>query len=191
MVRDFAEVPRDAERVVFYPGRGRVSVHRVERRARELLRTTLAEEVRRLRAARVLQRPGSRRPRQRLRLPRLSAPALVAYETLTGRLLSEYCVRFRDDGVRLPDADDVLAKWLALHGRERELIATANVNPPGHQVDPDHVRRDLALLARWRSERAVDSRAIDEPQRRQGWTLPRPRSAAVFDGPDRAAARRT
>ena len=44
MVRDFAEVPRDAEQVVFYPGRGRVSVHRVERRARELLRTTLAEE---------------------------------------------------------------------------------------------------------------------------------------------------
>ncbi len=71
---------------------------------------------------------------------------LVAYDTATGELLSEYCVRFRDGGQRLPDADDVLAKWLALHGRERELIATANVDPPGHQVDPDHARRDIARL---------------------------------------------
>jgi hypothetical protein len=72
---------------------------------------------------------------------------LVSYETATGRLLSEHCARFREDGERLPDADDVLAKWLALRGRERELIATANVDPPGHQLDPDHVRRDLARLA--------------------------------------------
>ncbi len=76
---------------------------------------------------------------------------LIAYETATGRLLSEYCVRFRADGTRLPDADDVLAKWLALHGRERELIATANVDRPGHQVDPDHARRDVARLRQWRS----------------------------------------
>ena len=132
---------------------------------------------------------------------------LVAYETLTGRLLSEYCVRFRDDGVRLPDADDVLAKWLALHGRERELIATANVNPPGHQVDPDHVRRDLALLRGGARARRRLSRSMSaEPPREsmllarrdpramsdngdKAKTLPRPRSAAVFDGPDRAAAR--
>lgn len=71
---------------------------------------------------------------------------LVAYDTATGELLSEYCVRFREGGERLPDADDVLAKWMALHGRERELISTANVNPPGHQIDPDHARRDIARL---------------------------------------------
>ena len=78
---------------------------------------------------------------------------LIAYETATGRLLSEYCARFREDGERLPDADDVLAKWLALSGRERELIATANVDPPGHQLDPAHVRRDLARLSEWRAAR--------------------------------------
>jgi hypothetical protein len=71
---------------------------------------------------------------------------LVAYATATGELLSEYCVRFRDQGERLPDADDVLSKWMALRGRERELIATANVGPPGQQVDPDQARRDIERL---------------------------------------------
>ncbi len=138
-----------------------MSVDRNERRARELLRTTLAEEdfaaYERLGYFSV---PGRGDPASGYAYLVYPHRPLVAYETLTGRLLSEYCVRFRDDGGRLPDADDVLAKWLALQGRERELIATANVNPPGHQVDPEHVRRDLALLARWRSERAVDSRDL-------------------------------
>ena len=79
---------------------------------------------------------------------------LVAYEPHSGRLLCEYCVRFRDGGKRLPDADDVLAKWIALGDRERELVSTANLDPPGHQIDPDHLRRDLARLERWR---ALDS----------------------------------
>jgi hypothetical protein len=74
---------------------------------------------------------------------------LLAYETGSGRLLSEYCVRFRDGGERLPDADDVLARWLAIRGRERELIETANVNRPGHQIDPDHARRDLRRMREW------------------------------------------
>ncbi len=64
---------------------------------------------------------------------------LVAYETATGRLLTEYCVRFEDAGERLPDADDVLAKWIAVSGGERELMATANVGRPGQQIDPAHV----------------------------------------------------
>ena len=71
---------------------------------------------------------------------------LVAYETATGRLLSEYCVRFDDDGERLPAADDVLAKWIGLHARERELVATANLSPPGRQVDPAQARRDIRRL---------------------------------------------
>ena len=36
---------------------------------------------------------------------------------------------------RLPDSDDVLAKWMALTGDERRLLATANMHMPGRQVD--------------------------------------------------------
>jgi hypothetical protein len=80
---------------------------------------------------------------------------LVAYDAGTGELLSEYCVRFRDGsdpeaGERLPDADDVLAKWMALRADEHELIGTANVHPLGRQLDPAMVRRDLAALRAWR-----------------------------------------
>jgi hypothetical protein len=84
---------------------------------------------------------------------------IVAYDTATGQPLNEYCVSFRDSsepalGERLPAADDVLAKWMALHGRERELIETANMHVPGRQVDPDQVRRDLVRLREWRAARA-------------------------------------
>ncbi len=71
---------------------------------------------------------------------------LVAYDTETGELLAEYCVGFSDAGERLPPADDVLAKWMTLRGSEYELISEANLNPPGHQVDPDHARRDIERL---------------------------------------------
>jgi hypothetical protein len=80
---------------------------------------------------------------------------LVAYDAASGELLSEYCVRFRDGsdpeaGERLPDADDVLAKWMALRADEHELIRTANVHPLGRQLDPDMVRRDLEAVRQWR-----------------------------------------
>jgi hypothetical protein len=71
---------------------------------------------------------------------------LVAYDTETGEPLCEYCVAFHDDSERLPPADDVLAKWMALSGGERGLIAEANHDPAGHQVDPAHARRDIARL---------------------------------------------
>ena len=79
---------------------------------------------------------------------------IVAYVSATGALLSEYCVAFPDDSKpfgspRLPDSDDVLAKWLALVGDERRLIADANMHLPGRQLDPDAVRADIAALARW------------------------------------------
>ena len=54
---------------------------------------------------------------------------------------------------RLPDSDDVLAKWMALTGDERRLIATANMHLPGRQVDPKQVRRDLWRLSQWERER--------------------------------------
>ena len=72
----------------------------------------------------------------------------------TGELLSEYCVEFPDEtrpygSARLPDSDDVLAKWMALTGDERRLIGEANMHLPGRQVGPEQVRRDLLRLARW------------------------------------------
>jgi hypothetical protein len=81
---------------------------------------------------------------------------IVAYDAQTGELLSEYCVGFPDTaetayGSRLPDADDVLAKWMSLHGDERGLIAGANMHLPGRQVDPGQVRRDLRRLREWES----------------------------------------
>ena len=91
---------------------------------------------------------------------------LVAYVPQTGALLNEYCVAFPDHtrpygSSRLPDSDDVLAKWMALIADERRLIADANMHLPGRQVDPARVRRDLARLARW--ERELGARAARGP----------------------------
>jgi hypothetical protein len=87
---------------------------------------------------------------------------IVAYIPQTGALLNEYCVAFPDEtrpygSARLPDADDVLAKWMALTADERRLIADANMHLPGRQVDPQQVHEDLARLARWERERAAAS----------------------------------
>jgi hypothetical protein len=81
---------------------------------------------------------------------------IVAFVPRSGLLLNEYCVTFPDSsGSRLPDSDDVLAKWVALNADERELINGANMHLPGRQIDPDAVRRDLQRLARWERERAA------------------------------------
>lgn len=85
---------------------------------------------------------------------------IVAYLPASGELLNEYCVAFPDSSrpygsARLPDSDDVLAKWMALTGDERRLLADANMHLPGRQVDPDRVRRDLARLAQWEHERGA------------------------------------
>jgi hypothetical protein len=90
---------------------------------------------------------------------------IVAYLAQTHRLLNEYCVTFPDEtrpygSARLPDSDDVLAKWMALTGDERRLIATANMHLPGRQIDPVQVKRDLWRLTRW--ERARLRAAGDE-----------------------------
>jgi hypothetical protein len=84
---------------------------------------------------------------------------IVAYLAQTGRLLNEYCVEFPDAArpfgtARLPDSDDVLAKWMALTGDERRVIAAANMHLPGRQVDPQQVARDLWRLRRWERQRA-------------------------------------
>ncbi|HEY2569839.1 MAG TPA: hypothetical protein VGI27_00115 [Solirubrobacteraceae bacterium] len=82
---------------------------------------------------------------------------IVAYVPATGALLNEYCVAFPDHSrpygsARLPDSDDVLAKWMALTADERRLIEEANMHLPGRQLDPDRIRRDLVRLARWERE---------------------------------------
>jgi hypothetical protein len=83
---------------------------------------------------------------------------VVAYLAQTHRLLNEYCVNFPDEtrpygSARLPDSDDVLAKWMALTGDERRLIATANMHLPGRQIDPAQVKRDLWRLTQWERSR--------------------------------------
>ncbi|HEV3000452.1 MAG TPA: hypothetical protein VGW75_06905 [Solirubrobacteraceae bacterium] len=88
---------------------------------------------------------------------------IVAYLPQTGVLLNEYCVEFPDQtrpygSARLPDSDDVLAKWMALTGDERRLIATANMHLIGRQVDPKQVRRDLWRLAQWERQRLREER---------------------------------
>src|SRR5919108_418793 len=83
---------------------------------------------------------------------------IVCYLPQTATLLNEYCVEFPDEtrpygSARLPDSDDVLAKWMALTGDERRLISSANMHLPGRQIDPKKVRRDLWRLSQWERER--------------------------------------
>jgi hypothetical protein len=99
---------------------------------------------------------------------------IVAFLAQTHRLLGEYCIAFPDEtrpygSARLPDSDDVLAKWMALTADERRLIATANMHLLGRQLDPQRVRRDLWRLTQWERSRmrSAASRAA----------APRPRTA--------------
>ena len=118
-----------------------------EQRARELLRSVIsAEDFRAYEQLGFISVPGRGDAGSGYGYVVYPYRPLIAYETATGRLLCELCVRFGDDGQRLPAADDVLAKWFAIHGRERELAANARIDPPGHQVDPEQARRDLVRL---------------------------------------------
>jgi hypothetical protein len=147
------------------PGRER----RAEQRARELLKSCVNEEewamYRDLGFIRVwggqtgLSAPAARDlrgvPYAYLIYPH---KPIVAYLPQTGQLLTEYCVEFPDESrpygsPRLPDSDDVLAKWMALNGDERRLIAEANLHLPGRQIDPRQVQRDIWRLGRWERER--------------------------------------
>jgi hypothetical protein len=149
--------PRIRTEPAYDPGRER----RAERKARELLRDTIgADDYEMYEALGFLRVLGSRSGGKGSGYGYLIYPhrPIVAYDAETGELLSEYCVGFPDReetayGSRLPDADDVLAKWMSLHGDERKLIADANMHLPGRQVDPEQVRRDLRRLRAWESRR--------------------------------------
>jgi hypothetical protein len=151
-----------AAQVPYDPGRER----RAEQRARELLRSCVNDEewgmyrdlgfIRVWGAApEVLHRDLAGVDHAYLIYPH---KPIVAYLPQTGQLLSEYCVQFPDEtrpygSARLPDSDDVLAKWMALKGDEGRLIAEANMHLPGRQHDPKSLQRDIWRLGRWERER--------------------------------------
>ncbi|HEY5288296.1 MAG TPA: hypothetical protein VIJ50_14460 [Solirubrobacteraceae bacterium] len=83
---------------------------------------------------------------------------ILAYVPFTNHMLGEYCVEFPDrtrpfGSTRLPDSDDVLAKWIALTADERALIEQANMHLAGRQIRIAKARRDLLCLACWERER--------------------------------------
>ena len=141
------------------PGRER----RAERKARGLLRSVVGEEAfamySELGFIRVHGAGGAVSGYGYLLYPHRP---IIAFDEQSGKLLNEYCVGFPDSsdpgaGTRLPDADDVLAKWMALQGDERALIADSNMHFPGRQVDPGQVRRDLRRLREWEGRRAASA----------------------------------
>jgi hypothetical protein len=160
--------------IAYDPGRER----RAEQRARELLKSCVnAEEwamYRDLGFIRVwggqTRSPGGRsgglaRDLKGVPYAYLIYPhkPIVAYLPQTGRVLNEYCVEFPDEtrpygSARLPDSDDVLAKWMALNGDERRLITSANMHLPGRQIDPRQITRDVWRLGRWERERLDSAR---------------------------------
>lgn len=158
---------REAAQIGYDPGRER----RAEQRARELLRSCVDAEdwamYRDLGFLRVWGGLGERAHAAGASYAYLIYPhrPIVAYVPQTGALLNEYCVAFPDHtrpygSARLPDSDDVLAKWMALHADERRLIEEANMHLPGRQIDPERVRRDLARLSRWERETADGATGI-------------------------------
>jgi hypothetical protein len=153
---------RRAPAMPYDPGRER----RAEQRARALLRSCVNDEewgmYRDLGFIRVwggqVDGPDGVAPYAYLIYPHRP---IVAYLAQTHRLLNEYCVAFPDHtrpygSARLPDSDDVLAKWMALTGDERRLISTANMHLPGRQLDPVQVKRDLWRLSQWERARMRD-----------------------------------
>jgi len=154
------EARRHGHAAPYDPGRER----RAEQRARELLKSCVNEEewamYRDLGLIRVWGAENLDKELRGVPYAYLIYPhkPIVAYLPQTGRLLNEYCVEFPDESkpygsARLPDSDDVLAKWMALKGDERRLISSANMHLPGRQVDPRQVQRDIWRLGRWERER--------------------------------------
>lgn len=138
---------------------------RAERRARALLKSIVNREewemYRDLGFIRVLGRKAHETIGRSPAYGYLIYPhkPIVAYLPVSNSLLSEYCVEFPDlteslPGPKLPDSDDVLAKWMMITADEERLLRDANMHLPGRQVDPQQVRRDLWRLAEWERSRA-------------------------------------
>jgi hypothetical protein len=142
---------------------------RAERRARALLKSIVNREewemYRDLGFIRVLGQKAQDRVSGSAAYGYLIYPhkPIVAYLPVSSSLLSEYCVEFPDlteslFGPKLPDSDDVLAKWMMITADEERLLGDANMHLPGRQVDPQQVRRDLWRLAEWEKSRARAAR---------------------------------
>jgi hypothetical protein len=182
--RAVREARRSGTAVAYDPGRDR----RAEQKARELLRSCVNDEewamYRDLGFIRVWggqaggpdDGPRSSRDLRGVPYAYLVYPhrPIVAYLPQTTQLLNEYCVEFPDEtrpygSARLPDSDDVLAKWMALKGDERRLISESNMHLPGRQLDPAQVQRDIWRLGRWERERlegAARSAPAEAPRAR-------------------------
>ena len=162
----------DGAPIPYDPGRER----RAEQRARELLKSCVNEEewamYRDLGFIRVWGGESGASGEEVLARDLRGVPyaylvyphrPIVAYLPQTGRLLNEYCVEFPDEtrpygSTKLPDSDDVLAKWMALKGDEGRVIGEANMHLPGRQIDPKMLQRDIWRLGRWERERLERAR---------------------------------
>ena len=151
---------RPSRKTVYDPGRER----RAEVKARELLRSVAGDRAYAMyrELGFLVVRPAAEGDAGYgyLVYPHRS---IVAFDDRDGSLISEYCVGFPDrtdseHGTRLPDADDVLAKWIALTGDERRLLSDANMHLPGRQVDPAQARRDLRRLRAWEARERREER---------------------------------
>jgi hypothetical protein len=166
---------------------------RAEQRARALLRSCVnAEEWAMYRDLGFLRVAGTGGEGSGTEYAYLIYPhkPIVAYMPQSGAIINEYCVAFnREDAgapaARLPDADDVLAKWMLLAADERRLLEQANMHMPGRQVDPEQVRSDLVRLATWEREgaahrdRGIESRGAPRPAPRRALVTPALTTPAV------------
>jgi hypothetical protein len=138
---------------------------RAEQRARALLRSCVNEEEWAMyRELGFLCVPGALQGRPYAYLIYPHKP-ILAYVPSTSLMLGEYCIEFPDStspygSTRLPDSDDVLAKWIALTTDERSLIAQANMHLAGRQIRIAKARRDLIRLACWERERVAARRPV-------------------------------
>jgi len=163
LILHYRSRPRRIGQIDYDPGRER----RAELRAQALLRSCVPQEDWEIYRGLGFMRVWGGLGAAAARAGHTAAPyayliyphkPIVAYLPQTGTLLNEYCVAFPDHtrpygSTRLPDSDDVLAKWMALTGDESGLIAAANMHLPGRQVDPEVVQSDLKRLARFERQR--------------------------------------
>ena len=148
------------------PGRER----RAEQRARELLRSCVNDEewsmYRELGFIRVWSAREAHDSGGEVAYLIYPHRPVVSFLASTGTPLQEHCVVFPDEpgpggSERLPDSDDVLAKWMSLTGDELRFLAAGNEHAVGRQVKIDQVRSDLWRLSRWEGSRL--RAAHDEP----------------------------
>jgi hypothetical protein len=133
---------------------------RAEQRARELLRSCVNEEEWSMYCELGFLRVQGEPAQDRCAYLVYPHKPILAYVPDSGLVVGEYCVEFPDHtrpygSARLPDSDDVLAKWIALTADERGLIERANMHLPGRQIRLAEARRDLTRLAGWERERAA------------------------------------